>query len=134
MKKLLIFAVIGVLVSLGLASSAFCAHGGGHGGGYHGGGWHGGYWGPRVYFGGFYGWPYYYPYYYPYGYPSYPYYPYPYSYAESQPPVYVQPQENSYWYYCQNPQGYYPYVESCPGGWTRVAPIPPEPGKEGVAR
>jgi hypothetical protein len=27
-----------------------------------------------------------------------------------------------YWYYCQNPQGYYPYIKSCPGGWMTVIP------------
>ena len=58
-----------------------------------------------------------------------PYYPYP---APSvivlQPPVYVQPepapppQTSAYWYYCQNPQGYYPYVQQCPNGWMQVVP------------
>ena len=43
----------------------------------------------------------------------------------------AEPQEDSYWYYCQDAQGYYPYVKSCPGGWTRVVPTPPQPGKEG---
>jgi len=28
-----------------------------------------------------------------------------------------------YWYYCRNPQGYYPYVTSCPGGWVQVIPM-----------
>ena len=28
------------------------------------------------------------------------------------------------WYYCDNPQGYYPYVQQCPGGWRAVAPTP----------
>ncbi len=44
------------------------------------------------------------------------------------PPVYVQreqpsvqPQAN-YWHYCQSPAGYYPNIESCPGGWIQVAP------------
>jgi hypothetical protein len=45
-------------------------------------------------------------------------------------PVYVQPEpeEPYYWYYCQDPQGYYPYVKSCPGGWMKVVPevTPPE--------
>ncbi len=56
---------------------------------------------------------------------------YPYGYYEAppvviqqEPPVYVQPEqeEANYWYYCQNPQGYYPYVKSCPGGWMKVVP------------
>jgi hypothetical protein len=32
-----------------------------------------------------------------------------------------------YWYYCRNPQGYYPYLTSCPGGWVQV--IPTEQGR-----
>lgn len=35
-----------------------------------------------------------------------------------------QPAEQSYWYYCQNPQGYYPYVKQCPSGWMKVVPSP----------
>ena len=27
-----------------------------------------------------------------------------------------------YWYRCDNPGGYYPYVKECPEGWQRVAP------------
>jgi hypothetical protein len=32
--------------------------------------------------------------------------------------VYLQKEqpESNYWYYCQNPQGYHPYIKSCPGG------------------
>ncbi len=77
---------------------------------------------------GYFGFPYYYPYgYYPYYYP-YPYaYPYPYTYA--QPQVYAEPQQE-YWYYCNGSQAYYPYVTSCPGGWLRVVPTPPQPGEE----
>lgn len=51
----------------------------------------------------------------------------------STPPVYVQQQEapaptqsqTHYWHYCTNPEGYYPYVKQCPGGWLRVDPRPP---------
>jgi hypothetical protein len=46
--------------------------------------------------------------------PSY-YYPY------SAPPVIVQ-RAPAYWYYCQNPQGYYPYIQQCPNGWMQVVP------------
>lgn len=71
---------------------------------------------------------------YGYGYPSYylPYYVYPptvmmpltpHVYTQQQQPQPVQPQ-NNYWHYCQNPDGYYPYVKSCPGGWLQVAPQP----------
>jgi hypothetical protein len=53
------------------------------------------------------------------------------------PPAFVQPsvgyiqrghEESDYWYYCDNPQGYYPYVKSCPGGWMKVVPetVPPD--------
>lgn len=79
--------------------------------------------------------------YYPgyYGYRSYGYRrPYYRSYAypstivvPSSPPVYIQratpapaqPQTN-YWYYCREPDGYYPYVKQCPAGWLQVAPQP----------
>ncbi|HXS39790.1 MAG TPA: hypothetical protein VN766_06380 [Stellaceae bacterium] len=29
------------------------------------------------------------------------------------------------WYYCENPQGYYPYVASCNGPWRAVPTTPP---------
>ncbi len=40
-----------------------------------------------------------------------------------------QPQAPTYWYYCQNPQGYYPYIQQCPTGWLQVVPqtTPPHP-------
>ena len=65
-----------------------------------------GYWGPG-------GWgpaPYYYP-----GPPV----------VVQQPPAYEQaapPQAPTYWYYCPNPQGYYPYIQQCPNGWMPVVP------------
>ena len=31
------------------------------------------------------------------------------------------------WYYCAEPEGYYPYVQQCPGGWQIVSPPPPPP-------
>jgi len=85
----------------------------------------------------------YHPYYpYPY-YAPYPYYPYPYPpqvvvVPQPQPPVYVEqpqsaptqsappPQASNSWYHCDNPDGYYPYVKECPGGWKAVVPTPPE--------
>src|ERR1700690_1599996 len=76
----------------------------------------------------------------PYYYPPYPYY-YPPSVVTvpSSPPVYVErqdvappaPQASASWYYCANPQGYYPYVKECPRGWQAVAPQPPPPPGEG---
>jgi hypothetical protein len=173
MKKVVVIIVVGVFLSLGLFSGAFCATGGGHGtgsysggghgsgaysgGGYHGSGYSGsgyrggsyaggryyggGYYGYRRYYGGWRG-GYYRPYYgwyggfgpgwYPYGYP-YPYaYPYPsYPPVVTEPPLNAEPQEDSYWYFCEEKQAYYPYVASCPGGWARVVPAPPQPGEEG---
>jgi hypothetical protein len=46
--------------------------------------------------------------------------------VEGPPMVYIERQP-SYWYYCQDPQGYYPSVEQCPGGWVQVAPQPAAP-------
>jgi hypothetical protein len=67
-----------------------------------------------------------------------PYYPYP-VYAPpivvapaAPPPVYIEQQqaapamEPGYWYYCQEVQAYYPYVQQCPGPWQQVAPQPPQ--------
>jgi len=76
----------------------------------------------------------YYPrYYYPY--PPYYYPAVPVVVTPPAPPVYIeqgqQPQQadgalpSNYWYYCQNPQGYYPYVKECQGGWQQVSPQPP---------
>jgi hypothetical protein len=58
----------------------------------------------------------------------------PYRYPYAYPPVIVQPPPRLYvhppppppiWYYCENPQGYYPYVQHCPGGWRQVPATPP---------
>ena len=49
--------------------------------------------------------------------------PWPYSYAYPSP-SYAPPQ---YWAYCQSREGYYPYVQDCPGGWIAVPPTPPPP-------
>jgi hypothetical protein len=50
-----------------------------------------------------------------------PYYP---PQATEPAPGYREPEQQQpyYWYYCQNPQGYYPYIKSCPGGWIQVIP------------
>lgn len=73
-------------------------------------------------------------------YPSPYYYPYPYYPpvmtvpVPAQPPVYIEqdspqqapvPQASNYWYHCDNPNGYYPYIKECPGGWQKVVPTPP---------
>lgn len=81
-----------------------------------------------------------------YGYPGYGYAPYgaygyaPYGYygptsaivAPAAPPVYIEqsninttgPASDGNWYYCSNPDGYYPYVRECPNGWQRVPSQP----------
>lgn len=95
--------------------------------GYHGGyGWHGG-WGVSV--GVYPGWGYYGPY--GYGYPYYPYYADPPMTVIQQAPV-VQaapaPQAQAaptVYYYCDNPGGYYPYVQNCSQPW-RTVPITPQ--------
>lgn len=98
---------------------------------HHGGGFHG----PR--FGFYFGAPIFPRHYYPYDPFYYTYYP---SYPPAvvtvpvEPPIYIererpaQPQsggfQEGYWYYCGSPEGYYPYVKECPGGWRQVDPIP----------
>src|SRR6266536_222572 len=142
-----LFLMVALLLSTavpGHAASGGGSHGGGSwsGSGGHGGSWHGGgtapggwdgrrhFWGPRVFFGvgvaaPFWWYPYGYAYPYPYAYPAYS----PPVAVESSPQTYIEQdtQAQQYWYFCQNPQGYYPYVKECPGGWQQVAPQPPEP-------
>ena len=81
---------------------------------------------------------YYPPYYYPYAYPyppvvTLPAYP---NVVPVQPsaPVYIEKgdeaagpsaQPSSYWYYCTDPQGYYPYIKECQTGWLTVVPQAP---------
>lgn len=70
------------------------------------------------------------PFYYP---PAYYYGP-PVVYAPP-PVVYSQPQvtytqpATQYWYYCDAARGYYPYVNSCPGGWRQVQPASTPPAQ-----
>ncbi|MGO9014383.1 MAG: hypothetical protein ACLQF0_05335 [Dissulfurispiraceae bacterium] len=124
MKKIfvVIFVVFALLLASALPGQAWDR-------GHWGGGWRGGVWiGPG------WGWdpwlwgPPYYPYYGGYN----PYYAAPPVVVQQQPQQYVQPapqqEEQSYWYFCGNPQGYYPYVKKCPGGWMKVAPpsTPPD--------
>jgi len=113
---------------------------GGHGGGWgHGGGDHdgggGGHGGGGIGF-GFYGLGYgpgYYGGYGPYygGYGGYYGYPPTVVTVPTSPPVYIQqapPVAQQYhpgfWYYCSNPQGYYPYVKACLNRWQQVPPTP----------
>jgi hypothetical protein len=78
-----------------------------------------------------------YPYYsVPYYYPYYGYQP-PYYYPPTiitipvTPPTYIQQQPRidrqyppGYWYYCNSPEGYYPYVQQCSENWQQVEPEP----------
>jgi hypothetical protein len=134
MKKVTGFAVLLVVVLLLAAPLPSDAGGSrvyfgvnvGAGPGY----WGPGYWGPR-YWGPGVWW----------GFPAWGWgrpYPYPYYYSAppvivQQPPAYVQPapppEEPQYWYYCQSPQGYYPYVKQCPNGWMKVVPPAAPPGQ-----
>ena len=142
MKQISVACLVIVLIG-SITSTSVWAHGGGGGhggggwGGHYGGGHYGGGWGygRGGYYGGLglglglgYGLGYY---------GGYPYYAYPpvVSTVPVAPPVYIQqaapqpvpqPQAN-YWHYCRNPEGYYPYVKECPGGWQQVAPTPPAP-------
>jgi hypothetical protein len=73
-------------------------------------------------------WDYPYPYYYPYYYPPSP------AYSGNPSAVPAPGQEPAqangapppqFWYYCDNPQGYYPYVQNCSTTWKQVAATPP---------
>ncbi len=37
------------------------------------------------------------------------------------------PEQSNDWYYCHNPEGYYPYIKSCSSSWQRV---PAQPGSQ----
>jgi hypothetical protein len=127
--------VAAALLAIGASTGAFARSGGFHGGGFHHGGFHhssvrfGVFVGAPAFAFGYYGAPYYYP-------------PYPYYYPSevgvpASAPVYVeqgQPgptasappaQNQSYWYFCRESNGYYPYVNQCAGPWQRVSPQPP---------
>jgi hypothetical protein len=121
--KRAICIVFAVLVLLSANTIPGFADDGGrhHGGGTHfrGSIWIGPEWG---------GWG---PWWWPPYYPNYPYYSEPPVVIQQQPPAYVEPtpepEEQYYWYFCQNPQGYYPYVKKCPSGWLKVIPpVPPD--------
>lgn len=125
MKKFKLLCGLLLLVGASVSGTAFADRGhGGHG-----------HVGVGLYFGVPYSYPYYAspyygsPYYYPYSY-----YP-PVVVTPAQPPVYIEQQstqpvspqasESYYWYHCDKPEGYYPYIKDCPGGWQKVTPTPP---------
>ncbi len=51
-------------------------------------------------------------------------YRYPTARVPEAPSTYIQ--QPSYWYYCTDPEGYYPYVDECPRGWMQVVPQRPQ--------
>ena len=113
------------------------------GGGFRGRGFRGGFGGFRG--GVFVGAPFYDPFwpYYGYGYGyglGYPYY-YDYGYPRTTiireralpedylpPPDEVGAPQEQLWYYCRDPQGYYPYVSQCNQAWQPVPAVPPDGG------
>lgn len=116
----------------------FHSGGGFHGGGgsWHGGGGHGGFHGGGFRGGAFFGGPLSNPFWYdPYWDFAYPYYdsatysPYPYYYPPytDYGPNAPNAAPSQGWYYCSNPQGYYPSVPSCNTQWQFVPPRPPQP-------
>jgi hypothetical protein len=122
MKKLIwtLLVVTGFILMAALPGYAWHGGHGGHGH-FSGSVWIGPVWSPW--------WGPAYPYYYN------PYYATPPVVVQQSPDEYVQqsaPQseEPAYWYYCQDPKGYYPYVKECPNGWLKVAPSP-APSDEG---
>lgn len=106
MKKRNLIIFLLMLIGLVTTQTAW-AHWRGHGGR------HGGHIG--VYIEPFPMWRYYPPPYYDYPPPVYV--------PPPPPPVYIEKEPaQSYWYYCTDPQGYYPTVRDCPEGWLKVLP------------
>jgi hypothetical protein len=118
---------VGISFGLGLplySSSFYGGSGYGYGGFGYGG--YGGYYGPNYYGPGYY-------------YPPAVVYSSPVVLAPAPAPVYIEqpraqdepaaangnsrPLSPDYWYYCQNPQGYFPYVKDCAVQWQAVAPV-----------
>ena len=116
----ILYKLLTILVLLGFSShhSAMAHRFHHHGGGFYGGSMIG-------FYSGFHYPPPYYP----------PYYAYPppvITLTPSAPPIYIERDDiasapelpANFWYYCQDPDGYYPYVKQCPGGWVQVPPRP----------
>jgi hypothetical protein len=132
MKRILITVAAAALMTAGFAGAAEAQHRGG--GGFHG-GFHGGF-GGGFRGGAFFGGPLYNPFWYnPYWDFAYPYYdsayysPYPYYYPPytNYGPSAPDAAASQGWYYCSNPQGYYPSVPYCNAQWQFVPPRPPQP-------
>ena len=124
MKRFMRIILVSMVACMVAVSSAYAERGGheGHGGhGEHFGGHRGGHAEVGVVVGPGLWWP---------GlwepYPYYPYYSPPPVVIQQPQEIYVQPAPQAdvtdYWYFCPEPQGYYPYVKACPKGWMRVVP------------
>lgn len=139
MKKMMITIAAAVLMTAGFAGAADAQHRGGGfhgGGGFHsGGGFHGrfGGFGGGVFVGAPFAfdpfwyspyWDFYYPYYNAANYSPYPYYYPPYT---DYGPASSGASPAQGWYYCRNPQGYYPSVLYCNSQWQYVPPAPQKP-------
>lgn len=99
--------VLAILVLLLLSTVSGYSHGGGRVGiGFSfWPGWYPGWWGPY-----------------------YPYYGEQRVVVEPAPEIIIQEPQSEvpvYWYFCRDPEGYYPYVKRCPNGWQKVVPSPP---------
>jgi hypothetical protein len=135
-QKLAIACIAAFAVLGGIGATNAQMHGGG-GGGFHGGGggFHGGggsHGGGGLHGGGFHGHSHgsffigapilFGPGYYPYGY-SYPYGDVPFTFYGNPDTADVERQDSgSLYWYCRDPAGYYPDVQTCPSGWLQVVP------------
>jgi hypothetical protein len=154
-KNILCMAAIALGLAMNAGAVLAAGHGGSGGGGHgghagasggHGGGWHGngsgrGGFRGRGFFGAgaglwFIGGP-------DYGYGVGPYYAYdtdPWWFSDPEndgthleregPPAGAAGDAPS-WFYCDNPKGYYPYIQTCVSGWQRVSPFAPPPPRSG---
>jgi hypothetical protein len=43
-------------------------------------------------------------------------------YLEQNPPAYIEQGTDYFYYYCPDPPGYYPDIQTCPTGWLQVVP------------
>jgi len=134
MTKLLKSVFVATMIGSLAIAPAWADHHGYHGGGHGGGGWDAlgfALFGTALYLAATAPPPVYYPapVYAPYA-PGYA----EQAYVQQQPVVVVQSAPppsaapaaaENWWYYCAQAAGYYPYVRTCPSGWTRVSPVPP---------